>query len=701
MSRPLPPRAKPASTQLSLHGVTRTDPFAWLKDPGWQRVMEQPRLLRTEIRDYLEAENDYTRQVLAASEDTQEQLYQELRGRIPEIDASVPDRDGPWEYYVRYREGGQQPIVCRRPVGREQGEQVLLDGDQRARDQAYYDLGDYGHSPDHRLFAWSEDLSGSERYTIRVLNLDSGELCAERVEACQAGFEWANDNASLLYVRLDEQHRPRWVYRHRLGTDPQSDPLVYSETDPGFFLAVSKTQSGRYILIEAHDHVTSEIRLLEADHPAGALTLVACRTPGIEYSLGDHGDHLVILTNAGGAEDFKLVTTSCAEPEREHWRDHIDHHPGTLICGIEIYQDYLVRLQRRNALPEIIVHSFQDHSEYSIHFDEPAYSLALEGSLEYDTPWLRFRYSSMTTPDQIFDFNMRSRRRILKKTRQIPSGHDPHHYRTRRVFATARDGQQIPVSLLYRQDTALDGSAPLLLYGYGAYGHALPAAFSSTRLSLVDRGFVYAIAHVRGGMECGYRWYREGKLLNKPNSFHDYIAVTEFLISEGYCHPRRIFGEGASAGGLLMGAVANLRPELFEAIIAEVPFVDVLNTMCDASLPLTPPEWPEWGNPLADREAFACIAAYSPYDNVTAQAYPHLLVTAGLSDPRVTYWEPAKWVARLRSLKTDPHLLLLKTNMQAGHGGAPGRFEHLREVALNIAFILKVLQQDWPECDPG
>ena len=692
-----PPKSPKGNTSVhneTLHGKTRKDSFAWMKDPNWQQVMAEPNLLHTDIQEYLLAENDYTRQIMLETEAQQEMLYHEMRGRIPEVDSSVPDRDGAYEYYLRYRQGGQHPIICRRETDNESVEQVLLDGDQRAQDHAYFDFGDSGHSPNHQFFAWTEDLNGSENYTLRILTCDSGILHNDRLEDCQGGFEWANDNAHLFYTLLDDQHRPRWIYCHTLGTDQHTDTLVYTEPDPGFFVSVSKTQSGRYILIEAHDHVTSEVYLLDANNAEHAPVLVAARTPGIEYSLSDHGDRLLILTNADEAEDFKLVETALKQTQRSDWSDVLGHRPGTLICDIEIYKDFWVRLERRDALPEIIVQRFSDNTEYSISFDEPAYALSLEGSLEYDTPWLRFRYSSMTTPDQIFDFNMHTQERVLRKARQIPSGHDSGNYLTRRLHAEGHDGQQIPITLLYRKDTAMDGRAPLLLYGYGAYGHALSASFSSARFSLVDRGFIYAIAHVRGGMECGYRWYREGKLAKKTNTFFDYIAAIEMLVATRCCHPGLVFGQGASAGGLLMGAVANLRPDLFKAIIAEVPFVDVLNTMCDASLPLTPPEWPEWGNPLEDAEAYECIAAYSPYDNVKHQDYPNLLVTAGISDPRVTYWEPAKWVARLRQMKTDTNLLLLKTNMQAGHGGAPGRFEALREEALNIAFILKLLSED-------
>jgi oligopeptidase B len=480
------------------------------------------------------------------------------------------------------------------------------------------------------------------------------------------------------------------VFRHEIGTDPATDVLVYEEPDPGFFVGVGKTQSGAWIAISSHDHQTSEIRLIDAHHPAGAPHLVATRETGHEYDLDHQGERFLIRTNCDGAEDFKIVEAPVADPGRASWRDVVGHRPGRLILSHAAFAGHMARLERENGLPRIVVTATATGEEHAIAFDEEAYSLGLSAGYEYDTTAIRFTYSSMTTPNQVYDYDMATRERTLRKTQEVPSGHDPERYVTRRVLAPAADGETIPVSLLYRKDTPLDGSAPLLLYGYGAYGITIPASFSTTCLSLVDRGFVYAIAHVRGGKDKGYRWYKAGRREHKANTFTDFIAAGEHLAAEKFTARGRIVAHGGSAGGMLMGAVANLAPDLFAGVIAEVPFVDVLTTMLDDTLPLTPPEWTEWGNPIEDAEAYRAIAAYSPCDNVRAQAYPNILALAGLTDPRVTYWEPAKWVARLRAVKTDDNLVLFRTNMDAGHGGASGRFERLKEVALAYAFALKV-----------
>ena len=466
--------------------------------------------------------------------------------------------------------------------------------------------------------------------------------------------------------------------------------MVYEESDPGFFVDIDKTESGRFVVISAHDHTTSEVRLVEASAPESAPRLVAARERGIEYDLSHHGELLYILTNADAATDFKIVTAPVEAEGREGWRDWLPHEAGTYVCAQLLFAGHHVRLERVGGLPRIVVTDLESGEAHTIAFEEEAYDLSLSPGYEFETETLRFVYSSMTTPRQTFDYDMRARTRTLRKTQEVPSGHDPADYVTRRLTAVSHDGARVPVSLLHRRTTPLDGTAPLLLYGYGAYGHAIPASFSTNRLSLVDRGFVYAIAHIRGGSDCGYGWYLDGKLDKKTNTFADFIAAAEHLIAEGYTAKGQIAAHGGSAGGMLMGAVANMRPDLFASIVAEVPFVDVLNTMCDAALPLTPPEWPEWGNPIEDVGAYRRIAAYAPYENVTAQAYPSIFATAGLTDPRVTYWEPAKWVAKLRQLKADDNPLLLHTNMEAGHGGASGRFRRLVEVAMAYAFVLAI-----------
>jgi len=687
---PKPPAAPKRPLRLTLHGESREDPYAWLKDPNWQAVMRDPAVLDPEIRAYLEAENAYAEAVMAPEATLQAALFQEMKDRIKLDDATVPAPDGDYAYYTRYRSGGQHPVFCRRQ-GRETGdEQVLLDGDREAEGTRYFRIGDCQQSPDHSRIAYSVDTSGSEYHRLLVKDLATGRVQDTGVDSGGGDVVWANDGESLFYTLLDEQHRPSRVYRHRLGTAAAEDALVYQEPDPGFFVGLHKTESRRFVLISSHDHTTSEVRFIDADRPAEAPRLIAPRQAGVQYDVSDHGERWLIRTNVDEAEDFKIVTAPLDEPGRENWRDWLAHRPGCYLRALMLFRDFVVRLERQDGLARIVVTQVASRDEHDIAFDEEVYELGLVPGYEYDTASLRFTYSSMTTPQRVFDYHMAHRTRVLRKAQEVPSGHDPAAYVARRLFATGHDGARVPISVLHARDMALDGSAPLLLYGYGSYGFAMPAGFATNRLSLVDRGFVYAIAHVRGGTEQGYGWYLDGKLEKKTNTFKDFIAAAETLIEAGYTSSGRIAAHGASAGGLLVGAVANLAPELFKAIVAEVPFVDALNTMCDAELPLTPPEWPEWGNPIEDPAAYRRIRAYAPYDNVREQAYPHILATAGLNDPRVTYWEPAKWVAKLRALKTDDNLILLKTNMEAGHGGAAGRFDRLEEVALVYAFLLKV-----------
>jgi oligopeptidase B len=688
---PAPPYAAPRPTVTERHGDRLEDPYAWLKDKNWQQVMREPDVLDGEIRTYLEAENDYTTAILAPVADLKERLFEEIKGRIKEDDSSVPAPDDAYEYYRRYETGGQHPLYCRRARNGDSGdEEILLHGDREAEGHPYFDVAACRQSPDHRRLAYATDLNGSEIYTIRVKDLAQDRLLDDTIANAHGSLAWANDGETFFYTVLDDNHRPSRVYRHRIGQDPAADVLVYEEPDAGFFVSIGRTESRRFIVIDAHDHETSEVRLIDAAQPDSPPVLVAPRETGLEYSVSHHGDRLIILTNADGAEDFKLVTAPVATPGRPHWRDLVPHQDGTLIVDMELYADHLVRLERADALPRIVIRRMSDGDEHRIAFDEAAYSLSLHGGFEFETVTLRFAYSSMTTPEQIFDYDMSTRDRSLRKTQEVPSGHDPADYVTHRIFATGHDGETVPVSILFGRNTKLDGSAPLLLYGYGSYGHAIPASFSVSRLSLVDRGFVYAIAHIRGGTERGYGWYLAGKRENKMNTFLDFIAAAEKLRDDGYARPGAIACHGGSAGGMLVGAVANMRPDLFNAVIGEVPFVDVLNTMCDDTLPLTPPEWPEWGNPIEDPAAYRTIKSYSPYDNVAATDYPHMMITAGLTDPRVTYWEPAKWVAKLRALKTDRNTLLLHTNMDAGHGGAAGRFDRLKETAMVYAFLLLV-----------
>jgi oligopeptidase B len=684
-----PPIAPRRPSTRTLHGVTLVDDYAWLKDPNWQQVLRDPSVLDADIRQYLEAENRYTEALLEPTKTLQKTLVAEMRGRIKEDDEGVPQPDGAFAYLWKYRQGGQHELVGRTP--RDGGDlQIVLDGDELAKGATFFKFGGRRHSPDHRLEAWSADLRGSEYYTVRVRRWDSGEDLPDIVEHTSGGVVWASDSTFFYYVRVDENHRPLQVWRHRLGTPQADDVLVYQEKDVGWFVHVHESASGRFCIVGTGNQVTSECWLIDLAQADAAPRLVALRETDVRYTVFDRGDELFIHTNQGGAIDFRIAVAPLATPDRSHWRDLVPHRPGTFIVGMDLFAGHLVRLERANALPSIVIRDLTSDAEHVIAFEEQAYALDMAGGYEFDTTRLRFSYSSMTTPAEIYDYDMATRQRTLRKRQQIPSGHDPAAYVTTRIMAKAADGAEVPVSILHRRDVVRDGKAPLLLYGYGSYGMAMPASFSANRLSLVDRGFVYAIAHIRGGSDKGWGWYLDGKLDRKTNTFDDFAAAGRALIDANYTSAKRIVGHGGSAGGMLMGAVANRAGDLFAGIVAEVPFVDVLNTMLDDTLPLTPPEWPEWGNPITDAAAFRSILSYSPYDQVAAKDYPAILAMAGLTDPRVTYWEPAKWVARLRATMTGGGPVLLRTNMGAGHGGAAGRFDRLEEVAVAYAFALQV-----------
>ena len=519
----------------------------------------------------------------------------------------------------------------------------------------------------------------------------------DRIESTQGDMVFSADGKTLFYTVLDENHRPSKVFRHSVGDDPANDVLIYEETDPGFFIGVSKTESGRFILIDAHDHAeTSEVWMINASRPETAPQLIAKRSTGVSYDVSDHNERLILHTNINGAVDFKIAEAAIDHPAPENWTDIVPHRPGCLIRSTILFENYLVRHEREAALPRIVIRELTSGEEHEITFDEEAYDLSLHPGYEYATTTLRFAYSSPTTPQRIFDYDMATRERVLRKEQEIPSGHKSSDYICRRVMAPSHDGVKIPVTILHRKETAIDGSAPMLLYGYGSYGYAMPASFSPNIFSLVDRSMVYAIAHVRGGTEGGYGWYLDGKLKKKKNTFLDFIAVAEHLIAESYTSSGNIVAQGRSAGGMLMGAIANMRPDLFKGILGEVPFVYVINTMSDETLPLTPPEWVEWGDPIRDEDAFNDMASYCPYTNITDQPYPNVLATGGLTDPRVTYWEPAKWAAKLRHHNTGSNQILCWINMEAGHGGASGRFDRLKEVALSYGFALMVTDNAKP-----
>jgi oligopeptidase B len=696
---PAPPHAEARPDTRIVHETELNDEYSWLRAANWKEVLREPEVLPVDIRDYIEAENAYCKALMAPTRELQRLLVKEMRGRIKEDDSAVPQPDGPFLYYSRYRKGGEHSLICRKPRDSKGREQIMLDADKLAQGKDFFDLGDAVHSPDHALLAWSADEAGSELHTIRVRDLASGSDLDDRVEDSTGEIVWARDARSFAYVRLDADHRPSQVLRHRLGTEQAADELLHDESDAGMFVDIDETQSGRFLLISIGDHETSEIRALDLSDPSAKLITIAPRQVGRRYSVEHHGDDFVILTNADTAVDFKIVTTPVTSPAPANWHDLIAHKPGRLILSHVCLKGRLIRLEREDGLPRIVIRELADGTESRIAFDEEAYGLGLDAGYEFETDTLRFIYASMARPAETYDYDMATGARALLKRQEVPSGHDPANYRVRRIFATATDGAQVPISILHRADLVLDGSAPCLLYGYGSYGSAMSASFRIRPLSLVDRGFVYAIAHVRGGTDKGWNWYLDGKRNKKTNTFSDFIAAAGQLGAAGFTSPGRIVAEGGSAGGMLMGAIANMAPKLFAGIIAEVPFVDVLNTILDDTLPLTPPEWPEWGDPIRDVEAFHMIRSYSPYDNLKAQDYPPILAMAGLTDPRVTYWEPAKWVARLRATMTGGGPILLHTNMDAGHAGSAGRFDSLKETALAYAFAIQTIGEGWPQAD--
>ncbi|MEZ5955171.1 MAG: S9 family peptidase [Hyphomonas sp.] len=685
---PMAPRIDHEITQV---GRTRNDPYHWLKDENWQDVMRDPTVLRADIREYLEAENAFTKSVFEdPTTDLREDLFQEMKGRIKEDDSTVPEIDGDYAYFTRFREGGEYPIIARRPASDafnpDAEETILLDGDKMAEGTDYFSFGGIDTSPDHARIAFATDTQGSEFYEIQIKDIASGNEAAASIKDAYGSFEWSGDGTAIYWVHRDENARPDAVYRRDLSTG--EDKLVYEEKDPGFFVGVSKSADKSVIFVTSGSHTTSEWHWFPASEAEPQLRTIAPRITDNEYSVDIWDGQFYITTNYDGAVDFKLMRAPMDATSRDQWEDVIPHRPGTLLLGTQAQKDYLARIERVDGLPRIVIRARTDGSEHAITFPEAAYDLDLDSGYSFETPMLRFEYASPTTPDQVFDYDLNTQERILRKTREVPSGHNPDDYIAERVMAPSWDGVEVPVTILRRKDTPVDGTAPMLLYGYGSYGITIPADFRTGRLSLVDRGFVYAIVHPRGGMAKGYQWYLDGKLEKKTNTFKDFVAAGHYLVDHGYAAPGKVVAQGGSAGGLLMGAVANMDPELFSGIIAAVPFVDVINTMSDESLPLTPPEWPEWGNPLTSEADYHQIAAYSPYDNVGDKPYPAMFITGGLSDPRVTYWEPSKWAARLRHDAPNGGPYFLKINMDAGHGGASGRFEGLKEVATEYAFAL-------------
>ncbi len=674
-----PPVAKVMPEKLEKHGHVRVDDYYWLN----QR--ENP-----EVIAYLEAENAYTEAVMAHTKALQAQLFEEIKGRIKQTDLSVPYREGDYFYYSKTEEGKEYPIYARKKGSPEGPEEILVDVNALAEGHGFTAVPRPAVSPAGNILAFAHDTVGRRFYNIRFKNLETGELLDDEISAVTANLAWAEDNRTLFYARQEPVTlRSFQIYRHVLGTDPAQDERVYEEKDVEFSCYVWKTKSKAYLIIGSYQTLSNEYRFLDAKNPGGAFALFLPREREHEYNIDHFGGHFYISSN-DGAQNFRLLRTPVAQTGKAHWEEVIPHRDDVLLEDIEVFRDHLVVVERKDGLRQMRIRPWSGAKEHYLDFGEPAYLAYVSTNREIDSNVLRYGYTSLTTPNSVYDYNMDTREKTLLKREEVLGGFDPADYVTERRYTPARDGARIPISIVYRRGVEKDGDNPLLLSGYGSYGFSRDATFSSPRLSLLDRGFVYAIAHVRGGQELGRRWYDDGKLLKKKNTFTDFIDVAEYLIQEGYTSSEQLFARGGSAGGLLMGAVTNMRPDLFKGVVAAVPWVDVVTTMLDESIPLTTAEYDEWGDPN-EEEYYRYMLSYSPYDNVEAKDYPNLLVTTGLHDSQVQYFEPAKWVAKLRALKTDDNRLLLKTNMEAGHGGASGRYKRYREIALEYAFMLDLV----------
>lgn len=703
---PEPPIAAVRPHAMTMHGHTRIDNYYWLNE------RENP-----EVIAYLEAENQYVDACLKHTEPLQEQLFKEITGRIKQDDNSVPIKIRDYYHYTRFEEGKEYPIYCRKKHSLEAPEEIILDGNQLAEGHAFFDIGEVSLSEDDRLLAYSVDTVSRRIYTVFVKDLESGQLVGDPIENTSGNLVWASDNQTLFYGVKDETLRPCKIMRHRLGTKAAEDVEVYNESDETFVCYISKTKSRKYLIINSESTMSSECRILESDQPENDFRVFQERQPDMLYGIDHYGGHFYIQTNADGARNYKIMRTPIEQTEKKHWTEVVAHREQVMIEGFTIFNKFFVIEEREGGLVKIRVTSWDGTTDYYIDFGEPAYTASVGANPEFDVVTLRFAYTSMTTPSSVFEYDMEKRTKTLLKQQEVVGGYNTSDYITERLMVPSHDGVLVPMSIVYKKEVAVEpvetpqtfGSAlrsferpqgpqaqepqlnrPLVLYGYGSYGSSMDAYFSVARLSLLDRGFIWAIAHIRGGEEMGRQWYEDGKMLHKKNTFLDFIACAEYLVKQGYTSPDKMFAMGGSAGGLLMGAVVNMRPDLWKGIIAQVPFVDVVTTMLDESIPLTTGEYDEWGNPN-EKQYYDYMLSYSPYDNVEAKDYPAMLITTGLHDSQVQYWEPAKWAAKLRAMKTDKNPLYLKTEMDYGHGGASGRFEGFKEVVLEYAFMLDVL----------
>ena len=676
-----PPIAEKKPFEVGLHGDKRMDEYYWMND-FFKKGPDS-----TKVVDFLKAENAYLDTMMSGIKDFRQKLFDEMKGRIKEKDETVPVFKNGYFYYNRYEEGKQYYIYCRKKGSLDATEEVLLDANKMAEGHDYFSAAGFNVSPDNKLMAYGIDTVSRREYTIYIKNLESGEIYKDALVQTTGGSAWGNDNKTLFYTSknpvtlLSEKIR-----RHVLGNDASSDAVVYEEKDKSNYIGVGKTKSGKYIYIYSGATLSSEMLVLDADQPANAFSVFQPRMKEVLYQVDHMGDKWLIVTNKE-AKNFKLMETPVGKTGVENWKDRIPHRTDVLIEGIEVFKNHLVVTERKEGLLGIRIFNLTSNEEHNLNFGEPAYDASVTGNLEFNSTTLRYSYTSLKTPNSVYDYGMDTKDKKLMKQTEVVGGHDPNEYVTERLFATARDGARVPISIVYKKGFNKDGQAPLLLYAYGAYGYSTDATFNSARLSLLNRGFAFAIAHVRGGQEMGRQWYEDGKMMKKKNTFNDFIDCGEFLIKEKYTSKEHLYASGGSAGGLLMGAIVTIRPDLWNGVVADVPFVDVVTTMMDESIPLTTNEFDEWGNPRSNKETYDFLKSYSPYDNV-GKEYPNLLVTTGLHDSQVQYFEPAKWVAKMREMKSDKNLLFLHTNLEAGHGGASGRFEYLKEVALEYAFLL-------------
>ena len=683
------PKAEIQAKSLTIHNSTRIDNYFWMRLSDEQKTAKNKDTQTQKVEAYLNSENEYFDQVTASTNNFQKELFEEMKGRIKEDDTSVPYFRNDYFYVTRFEKGSQYPIYSGKKENLEAKEEVLFDVNKEAEGYEYFQLGGLNVSPNNTLVAFATDTVSRRQYTIQIKNLETGNILTDKIENTTGGSVWSNDNKTLFYTKKDPLTlRSSSIYRHILGTDASEDVIVYEEKDETYSTYVYKTKSHKFIVIGSSSTLSSEFRIISADKPYGDWKVIHPREDNLEYSLAHYGDYFYIQTNKDDAINFKLMKTPVNKTTKENWVDVIPHRNETLLEDVSIFKNYLVIEERSNGLGKIRIKAWDGKEDYYLPFNEETYSAGVYANPEFDTDVIRYSYNSMTTPNSVIDFNMKNQTKEIKKEQEVLGGKfDKNNYKSDRIWATARDGKKVAISLVYHKDTELNKNTPLLQYAYGSYGYTISDGFSSTRLSLLDRGFVYAVAHIRGGQYLGREWYNDGKMMNKKNSFFDFIDCSKYLIDNNYTSAKHLYAMGGSAGGLLVGAVSNLNPELYNGIIAAVPFVDVISTMLDESIPLTTGEFDEWGNPK-EKEAYEYMLSYSPYDQVTSKDYPNMLVTTGYFDSQVQYWEPAKWVAKLRELKTDKNTLLLHTNMDVGHGGASGRFDALKETAIDYTFLL-------------